>query len=154
MTGRRLPGGRYRFDDVSPGDWLETGHATVTAEAIDAFAALSGDRFQIHMSDDAARAKGFPGRVAHGLLVLSLVDGLKNQAEAQFDAIASLTWNWSFSKPVFIGDIIAVRIDVKDKRPTRHAGRGILTLNFTVTSQRGEVVQAGTNQLMVHRATR
>ncbi|WP_363262176.1 MaoC/PaaZ C-terminal domain-containing protein [Mesorhizobium sp.] len=44
------------------------------------------DRFEIHMSDEAALRHGFPASVAHGLLVLSLVDGLKNNAVARFRA--------------------------------------------------------------------
>ena len=150
-AGRLLPPGRYGYGALAVGDRVETGSAEVTAAAIDAFAALTGDRFAIHMDDAAARAKGFPSRVAHGLLVLSLVDGLKNAAPAQFDAIASLGWDWRFSKPVVIGDRVAAVITLEAMRATSDPGRGILTLAFDVTNQRGETVQAGTNRLMVHR---
>ncbi|PSL17216.1 MaoC family dehydratase [Shimia abyssi] len=149
--GRDLNAGRYSFAAVEVGDRVQTGLVTVTGEAIDRFADLSGDRFAIHMDDDAARAKGFPGRVAHGLLVLSLVDGLKNQAPAQFDAIASLGWDWTFSAPVFIGDVLEVEITVLEKIESRsNPARGILRLGFVVTDQNGDTVQRGTNKLMVH----
>ena len=118
---------------------------------IDAFADLTGDRFEIHMDDDAAKALGFPGRVAHGLLVLSLVDGLKNQAHARFRAVASLGWTWRFDGPVFIGDTITATITVVGKRPTRRPDRGIVSLDFVVRNQNGETVQSGQNQLMVVR---
>ena len=146
-----LTAGRYGYDALSIGDTVETATSEVTAEAIDAFAELTGDRFEIHMDDAAAQRHGFPGRVAHGLLVLSLVDGLKNQCDAQFDAIASLGWDWRFSGPVFIGDQIQVRITVIEMRPTRKPDRGILTLEFNVTNQRGETVQEGVNKLLVYR---
>ena len=151
MSGRRLGPGLYGYDDLAPGDWLDTGARTVTAADIDAFADLTGDRFEIHMDDAAARAMGFSGRVAHGLLVLSLVDGLKNGAEAQFRAVASLGWDWSFRRPVLIGDTISVRIEVLGMRETRRAERGILTLGFDVRDEAGETVQEGTNRLMVLR---
>ncbi len=89
MTRPALGPGRYGADDVEPGDWIDCGSVTVSAERILQFAELTGDRFEIHMSDAAARRHGFDRQVAHGLLVLSLVDGLKNQADAQFDARAS-----------------------------------------------------------------
>jgi acyl dehydratase len=149
--GRELGHGKYAYDDVAEGDWLSTGARHVTADLIERFAALSGDRFAIHMSDDSARSYGFPGRVAHGILVLALVDGLKNEAPAQFDAIASLHWDWAFRAPVFIGDEIEARITVTGKRATRRDDRGILTLALEARNQRGEVVQSGTNKLMVHR---
>ena len=100
MTGRALPPGRYGFDDANPGDRIETDALSVTPALIDAFADLTGDRFEIHLSDAAAQRHGFPARVAHGLLVLSLIDGLKNQCPAQFNAVASLGWEWSFRAPV------------------------------------------------------
>ena len=151
MTGRALPPGSYAYEQVAAGDWIDTGTTTITAEQIDTFADLTGDRFEIHMDDAAAQAKGFPARVAHGLLVLSLIDGLKNQAPAQFDAVASLGWDWQFSQPVFIGDTLTARIEIASKRTTKDPARGILTLNFTVKNQRNEAVQQGTNLLMVHR---
>lgn len=144
-----LPPGIHRYGVVGPGDRIRTGSATVTKEAIDAFAALTGDRFEIHMDETAARALGFDGRVAHGLLVLSLVDGLKNQSPAQFDAVASLGWDWRFVSPVLAGDTISATITVLDKRMTSRSDRGILTLDFSVRNQDGREVQRGTNQLMV-----
>ena len=150
MTGTLTPG-RHGFDAVAVGDVIETGRRRVSAADIDAFADLSGDRFEIHMDDEAAKAHGFSGRVAHGLLVLSIVDGLKNRADAQFRAIASLGWDWSFRRPVFIDDEIAVRIEVIDKRTVTKPDRGILTLSFNVTNQNGETVQDGTNMLLAYR---
>ena len=148
---RILPAGRYGFDSLSPGDQFETQAVTITAELIDRFADLTGDRFEIHMDDAAARQHGFPARVAHGLLVPSLLDGLKNQCAAQFDAIASLGWEWKFSQPVFIGDRIQALITVAEKRETSKPDRGIVTLAFAASNQAGTVVQQGVNRLMVYR---
>jgi len=133
------------------GDQIETGETEISAAMVDAFATLTGDQFSIHMSETAARDYGFHGRVAHGLLVLSVVDGLKNQADAQFDAVASLGWDWSFRRPVLAGDRVRAMITVLDKRQTRAQGRGILQLGVAVTNQRNDIVQEGTNLLMVRR---
>ena len=151
MSRAALAPGVYGFDDVEAGDWLTTGLAEVTAQVIDAFAAVSGDRFEIHMDDAAAARHGFSGRVAHGLLVLALTDGLKNQAAARFRAQASLGWDWAFRAPVLADDSVTARIEVAEKRAVRSGDRGILTLAFATTNQRGEVVQDGTNKLMVYR---
>jgi acyl dehydratase len=78
--GRNLGPGRYGAGALSPGDRVRSDAVTVTAESVDRFADLSGERFAIHMNDRAAEEMGFPRRVAHGLLILSLIDGLKNQA--------------------------------------------------------------------------
>jgi len=149
--GRKLEGQGLGYDSVGVGDWFETDRRAVTIAMIDSFAELTGDRFEIHMDDAAARRHGFPARVAHGLLVLSLVDGLKNQAQSTFRAVASLGWTWSFDGAVLAGDTIGVHVVIADGRSTRRADRAILTLRFRVTNQRGEMVQSGTNQLMVYR---
>lgn len=146
-----LAPGLYGFDDVALNDRIETAALTVTPAMIDAFADLTGDRFEIHLSDAAAQRHGFPGRVAHGLLVLSLIDGLKNQCPALFRAIASLGWEWSFRAPVLVNDTIRATLTVAEKRPTSRPDRGILRLEVTAVNQRGEVVQRGHNLLMVYR---
>ena len=145
-----LAPGRYRFDDVAEGDFLMTPERTVTVDDIDRFAAVSGDYFEIHMDDEAARRHGFPTRVAHGLLVLAMVDGLKNAAPAQFEAVASLEWRFTFRKPVFVGDMLGVRVSVAEKRAVSNPARGILGLTFDV-SRNGEPLQTGNNLLMVYR---
>ncbi len=149
--GRLLPPGLYGFGDLEVADRIETGDVNVTADLIDRFAGLTGDRFEIHMTSEAAQKHGFAGRVAHGLLVLSLVDGLKNQAPAQFRAIASLGWDWTFRQPVLADDCIRATITISEKRPTRREDRFILHLSLEVINQRGEVVQLGRNILMVQR---
>ncbi|MDQ0390976.1 MaoC family dehydratase [Labrys monachus] len=152
--GRQLAGGRYHYEDIEVGDWYATPPATITESHIDRFAALSGDFFAVHMDEAAARDLGFPGRIAHGLLVLAIVDGLKNQSEALFHAVASLGWRWSFDAPVFIADRLFARISVLGKRETRHPGRAIVELGFHVVNQHGRVVQSGTNTLMILRDRR
>lgn len=147
----QLEPGVYRLDEVKIGDWFKTGHVTITADMITAHAELSGDRFEIHLSDEAARKHGFPARVAHGLLVLSVLDGMKNNSDVTFHNIASLHWDWRFLAPVLAGDTIRARVTVTGKRNTKNPERGILTLEYDVTKQDGQQVQAGSGTLMVYR---
>ncbi|WP_137177423.1 MaoC/PaaZ C-terminal domain-containing protein [Roseomonas sp. AR75] len=139
-----------RYEQIEPGLAFETGGITVTEGHITGFAGLTGDFYDIHMDDDYARALGYPGRVAHGLLGLALTDGLKNRASVRFAAIVSLNWRWSFTGPILVGDRIAARITVLSKRATKNPARGIVTLGFDLLNQKAEVVQKGENDMMVH----
>jgi acyl dehydratase len=139
------------YEEVAPGERFSTGAIVVTESHVMGFAGLTGDFFDLHVDDQFAREAGFPGRVAHGLLGLAIVDGLKNRAETRFRAVASLAWNWKFTRPILIGDRIHAEIEVQSKRETKRADRGILVLAFKVKNQNGEVVQEGTNDLMVLR---
>ena len=137
------------YEEVPVGLSFDTDGIVITESHIVQFAGLSGDFFALHMDDDFAHSLGFPGRVAHGLLGLILVDGLKNRASHRFQAVASLSWQWNFRKPMFPGDRISGRLRVADKRPTRRGDRGILTLAIEVRNANGEILQDGTNLLMV-----
>ncbi len=147
-----LPAGTYFYDDLSVGDWFRTGRITITEAQITAFAGVTGDFFDVHMDDGFAREQGFPGRIAHGLMGLCMIDGLKNRAEAQLQAVASLGWkDWSFKAPILPGDTIGATISVEEMRLTSSGERGIVHLDFDVTNQTGVTVQAGRNALLMRR---
>lgn len=150
MTARLLPPGLHSFDTLLPGDHFDTTTAPVTAEAIRAFADLTGDRFEVHLSDTGAQAHGFPAMVAHGLLVLSLVEGLKSSAPVQLGSFAALGWDWQFAVPVLAGDRIRCRVTVLEKRAAGPES-GLLTLGVQVFNQHGQCVQKGTARVMAHR---
>jgi acyl dehydratase len=137
------------YDDIPVGLSFSTPSLDVTAEQIDRFANLSGDFFALHMDDAFARSLGFPCRVAHGLLGLILLDGLKNQSHQRFEAVASLKWDWNFRAPLYPGDRVQGHITVTAKRLTSKANRGILTLALELRNQHGQVLQDGANLLMV-----
>lgn len=148
---RFLPPGVHGAGALLPGDRIECGSIMVTAEMIDTFAALTGDRFEIHISEQAARRHGFDGRVAHGLLVLSLVDGLKNQAAAQIRARASRGWDWRFRAPVFAGDTVSVQMQVTGIHASKSPDQAFVSLEFHVLNEDGVAVQTGTNSLLAYR---
>jgi len=137
------------FDQVSVGHKIETGKVTVTAHMIETFANVFGDQFEIHLEDEAARKRGYDRRVAHGILGLALTDGLKYQAEEAFDAVASLSWQWDFKGPIYADDVLSAQIEVLGKRRSATTGRGILELGCQTKNQAGDIVQSGTNFLMV-----
>ncbi len=145
-----LSAGTYSYHTLTTGDHYQTGRIMVTESHIVGYAGLVGDHFDIHMDDQFAIEHGFKGRIAHGLLILGMVDGLKNRAPVQIQAIASLGWSdWKFTAPIYPGDTIVAQINVTSKRPTSTEGRGIITLQFDVKNQLGQVVQQGQNALLV-----
>lgn len=146
---RPLPPGLYGADQLEPGDWFMTETCEVTAAMITAFADLTGDKTDIHLSDAAGRQKGFGGQVAHGLLVLALVEGLKSHAPARIDGVAALGWDWGFRQPVLAGAMIRAKVTILARR-VAGPDRSLLELEIEVFS--GEaVVQRGQTRMMVRR---
>lgn len=151
--GRALAAGHYLFEDLKIGDHWPTGAMTLTEAHFVAFAGLSGDFFDLHMDDDFARDLGFPGRVAHGVLGLALLDGLKNRAGVRIAAIVSLGWDWNFRAPLLIGDRIQGRAWISGLRPTSRPERGFMELTLQLTRNGDVVAQEGVNRMLIRRRT-
>lgn len=142
---------RY-WDDSSNGDRCTSPVYTVTEARINAYAELTGDFTPVHVDEDYARTTPFGTRVAHGLLGLSIADGLKTQSEYRFVPGMSLGWSWDFLLPIRIGDELHVRFEVASRRLSKsRPGWGIVILPSELCNQKGEVVQKGEHRLMIPR---
>ena len=136
---------RKTFDELAIGDTLLTGTRTITLDDIVRFAELSGDRFYAHMNDEEARSNGvFTGRVAHGYFVVSAAAGLFVDP-----ALGPVLANYGmerlrFTKPVYPGDTIQVRLTVKQKtaKDTPEGGipQGVVEWDVEVINQQAEAV--------------
>jgi len=131
-----------RFSELKPGEIIESTAITVTEAHIMAFAGLTGDFHPLHMDVVAAARSPFKGRIAHGLLVTSLCNGLINQAD-RFDAIAILSIEYDMLAPVLIGDTIHVRSTLVEKRIISSGSRGIVVYAREVIRQNGDIAQRG-----------
>lgn len=147
METRLLPPGLHPAASLRPGDSIETGAVEVTGGMIDAFANLTGDSHPLHLDREAATRFGYPERVAHGLLVLSLIEGLKSSAPARIDAYASGGWTVTFRRPVLLGDTIRARFSITQLRSAPD-GQTVIELAMEARNQRDEVVQRGTTRLI------
>jgi acyl dehydratase len=137
------------LEDIVEGLVVETERRVVTAADIDAFVELSGDRNPLHTDDDYARGVGFAGRIAHGLLVLSIESGLSSEAD-DWAMGTYLEESRRFIEPVLPGDEIHSVSEVEAvRRSSSKPDRGIVTLKVETLNQRGEVVLAGTDVIMV-----
>ena len=128
------------FDQVEIGETIHTDPREVTLQDIEHFAHFTGDTFYAHMDDAAAKANPFfPGRVAHGYLLLSFAAGLFVQPDPG-PVLANTGLNLlSFQKPVSPGGTIAVRLTVK-KKTRRTAEYGEVKWNVTLTNQDSDQV--------------
>lgn len=132
---------KHKFDTLSVGDTVETASRTITLEDIEHFAHFTGDTFYAHMDEEAAKANPFfPGRVAHGYLILSFAAGLfVDPAPGPLLANYGLD-SLRFLKPVSPGDAIRVRLTVKNKQPARKPEYGEVRWDAEVFNQDGDTV--------------
>ena len=154
-TGSTHPFTRF-FEELEIGDTLITGTRTITLDDVEKFAALSGDVFYAHMNDEQAKAHGvFEKRVAHGYFIISAAAGLfVEPALGPVMANYGLE-NLRFTKPVYPGDTIHVRLTVKQKtaKETPEGGvpQGVVAWDVEVKNQTEEAVAIYTILTLVRR---
>ena len=148
---------RKTFDELQVGDTLITGTRSISLDDIERFAELSGDTFYAHMNDDDARTNGvFEGRVAHGYFIVSAAAGLFVDP-----ALGPVLANYGleklrFTKPVYPGDTIQVRLTVKQKtaKDTPDGGipQGVVEWDVEVINQNQEAVAVYSILTLVRRS--
>ena len=143
---------RY-YEDLQLGEEYESPARTITEADIVNFSAISGDWSPVHTDAEYCKRTPYKTRIAHGLLGLAAVEGLKQRIPAFADVryMASLYWNYKFTGPILIGDTIRIRVKIASKRETKKPDRGIVVEYITMLNQRDEVVQEGEHGLMALR---
>ena len=143
------PRGLY-FEEFKEGEALETAGRTITESDVVTFAGLSGDFNQIHTDAEYAAADIFGQRVAHGLLVVAITTGLVVRTGImEGTVLAFRELEWKFSRPVFIGDTIHARLEVRETKPLPRLGGGSVKAKISVLTQENQVVQRGVMVLLV-----
>ncbi|NIM95260.1 MAG: dehydratase [Anaerolineales bacterium] len=139
------------FEDFEIGYKITTQARTITEADVVNFAGLSGDYNAIHTDAAFAETAPFGQRVAHGLLVLSIVTGLAMRTgflEGTVLAFREIS-NWKFSKPVFIGDTVHAEIEITNLKAFPRLGGGALDVAFKVINQDYEIVMKGSFNILV-----
>jgi oxepin-CoA hydrolase/3-oxo-5,6-dehydrosuberyl-CoA semialdehyde dehydrogenase len=104
------------FEELSIGDQIITPKRTITAEDIDRFAALSGDRFYAHVKTTDFSDTMFEQQVAHGYFILSAAAGLFVDGSDRGPVLLNYGIDeLRFTKPVYPGTSIYIRFTCKEK---------------------------------------
>jgi acyl dehydratase len=124
-------------------DWsYETQARTITEEDIRAFVALCG--FQTPTFTDLAyvqSSQDYQGRMAPGLLVMCMAEGLVLEAGlTRRRGIFLMELTPKFKKPVYAGDSIVNRVRLHSKRMTSKPDRGVVITSHEVVNGKGELV--------------
>jgi oxepin-CoA hydrolase / 3-oxo-5,6-dehydrosuberyl-CoA semialdehyde dehydrogenase len=154
ITGEKHPFQKY-FEELEIGETLNTKTRTITNDDVVNFANLSGDKFYAHMDDDAARTSIFDKRVAHGYFIVSAAAGLfVDPSPGPVLANYGLE-DLRFTKPVYIGDTIRVRVTVKQKTEKEdregQIPQGVVHWDVEVSNQNQEPVAVYTILTLVRK---
>jgi 3-hydroxybutyryl-CoA dehydratase len=123
---------------------IKTHHVkTITEADIMRFAEVSGDFNPVHISSDFAKKTLFGGRIAHGMLVAGLISA----AVAKLPGLVIyLSQTVNFLKPVRVGDVVTVMVEVLEK----DEAKGILKVKTTCMNQNREMVVNGEGRVRIY----
>ncbi|MDV3125198.1 MaoC family dehydratase N-terminal domain-containing protein [Mycobacterium sp. 21AC1] len=141
------------FDELEIGTKYTSRGRTITESDIVAFAGISGDFNPLHTDEMWVRENtGFSGRIAHGLLILSISSGLATPDLDELDIHAYLETQRRMVAPTYPGDTVKVIQTVADLRSSSSRPEsGIATFDVQVSNQDGTTVQHGTDVYLVGR---
>jgi len=125
---------RY-FEEVELEEHWKTEGRTITEADVVNYAGVSGDFHSYHVDAKFAQESDFGGRIAHGLLVLSIAAALESADNERafmygFESIR-------FVNPTMLGDTIHVEVMVTDKS-IKSDESGLVTKSFEVKNQNDE----------------
>lgn len=162
VTGRWMKGApiiekdkhpfRYHYEDLDIGQTFFSKTRTVTLDDVEHFAHFTGDTFYAHMDEEATKGHPFfPGRVAHGYLLLSFAAGLFVDPDPG-PVLANYGLDTlRFIKPLQPGETIKVRLTAKEKSP-RNKQYGEVRWDVEILTDKDET--AATYELLTMNAVR
>jgi oxepin-CoA hydrolase/3-oxo-5,6-dehydrosuberyl-CoA semialdehyde dehydrogenase len=145
---------RKHFEDIEIGETVVTAKRTITEADIVNFSNVSWDHFYAHTDATSLDGTIFNGRVAHGYFILSAAAGLFVDAKKGPVLLNYGLDECRFTKPVYPGMTIGVRLTVKEKmdqekRDEQDVAKGIVKFLVDVYDETGETVAIATILTMV-----
>lgn len=113
------------------GDELPARTLHVTRADLVRYAEVSGDHNPVHLDDDAARALGLPGVVAHGMLTAALAIGAVAEWAGGSERV--LETDLRFAAPVQVPAEGSAALELSGRVRSVEDGRAVVAL--TVTSE-------------------
>ena len=147
---------RKYFEELQVGDTVITHKRTITESDIVQFANVSWDHFYAHTDVTSLAGTIFTERVAHGYFVLSMAAGLFVDPGKGPVLLNYGLEECRFTKPVYAGMTLGVRLSVKEKLPVDpktddEIPKGIVKFLVDVYDETGETVAIATILTMVQR---
>ena len=118
---------------------METGSVyteklTITASHIQKFAEFSGDFNPVHFDDEAAKAQGFKGRIAHGMVAASHFSKIFAN---EFPGAGTIYLNqtFTFKAPVYLNEVLTYKLEVLSQKE----GKPIFTVKTEAFGEDGQL---------------
>ena len=130
------------FEEFEVGQRFQCDSRLITSEEIHRFA-TKYDPHPIHVDKEFAESHSiFDGIISSGFLTVSAMWGqwIRSKVFGNEFLVGKNFDYIKFTKPVRENDVLLTEVEVMDLRKTSSESRGEITIKFTVTNQKDEVV--------------
>ncbi|AFK07744.1 acyl dehydratase [Mesotoga prima MesG1.Ag.4.2] len=126
-----------KFEDFFVGQSFST-RRKITAEMVDSFANLTGDRNPVHTDEEFARKSRFGRRIAHGMLSVGIISAILGN---EFPGPGSIYMKQEvrFLKPIFLEEEVLITIEILEIKVEKKR----LSVRTTVEKNNGEMAVDG-----------
>lgn len=142
------------YEDLIAGRKFSTESHLLLEDEVTRFAELTGDKNRLHMDREYAMKTLFKGKVAHGMLVLSLSFGLWFESGVTRDSMIALLGidELAFKAAVRPGERIRLMSEVRSRRSSKsNPNAGVVKFRDRVTRDDGSVALEFTRVLLVRK---
>lgn len=133
----------FHYEDVKAGDVFYSPTRTITESDVLQFAGLTGDFNELHTSRTFAEKTKFGHPIAHGMLTLSMANGLYMRSNIFPSTIFLGIENLKFHAPVFLGDTIQLKLTIENRHLTSDGKKCIYSMKYDVFNQSEALVLEG-----------
>jgi acyl dehydratase len=140
------------WEQFEVGARYKTYSRTITEGDMSLFCALVGYHVPLFIDEEYAKTTRYGGRIAPSSLIMSISTGM-TESLFRTTMLALLGVDHGrFLGPVRPGDTVRTEVEVLEKKPTRHAERGIVVFRDHLLNQRDETVFQIDKTVMIQRA--
>jgi len=133
------------FDELVVGAEFVGQGRTLTEADLSIACMVSGDWHPIHADETYAKSQGLRGRLFQGSFGILIATGLATKLPDFSDEVIGATGlrEWTYRRPLFVGDTIHVRTRIESKRMTSDGKRAMIERSLSVINDQDEIVQHG-----------
>ena len=124
---------------------------TITETDLSLSCMLSGDWHPVHADEEFAKTTPVGKRMLHGPFGILLTMGVATQLPVFADQVIAATGlrEWSYGRPIVVGDTLHVEAEIIAKRITSDGKRAIIERRMRLINQDGKLIQEGIAGSMV-----
>lgn len=139
------------FEEFKAGQVFVSSGRTITETDLTMFSMISGDWNPIHADAEFCKSTKYGERLVHGVYGISIATGMIHDLGIFENTVVAMLGlsNWSFARPLFVGDTLHLEMEVTGTDGSRSRRIGSVDRLLRLVNQKGETAQEGNTSVLI-----